>query len=429
MYPESVFKNKDLREVPGNEENVFDEKNVISSEVNPVGSQAKKEYLFLLWKQYKSANRKIKSEILDELERNFKIHRKSATRLMCSSYPPKSLQGKKGGAKKRYSQESKSHLERLWKSMGYMGAERMKPALREWLEFYEAPGFNSSIKEELLRISISSIKRFLAKARAQLKRKMNTGTKRGIRKFIAQVPIRNLEETPRLPGHCEIDCVAHCGGSLSGEFAWTLNLTDIATGWTECEAIWGKSGYAVRKALELMEKRLPFKLQSIYFDNGTEFMNSEVIEKFAVQGRKDKIEVYRGRPYKKNDQCYIEQKNYTHVRQLFGYGRMDWKPGINMMNSIYRKEWRKLQNYYMPQQKLESKERHGSKIVRKMGSAETPISRLEAAFTSDEMRAIIRDKKTTNPFQLRHNQRVKVRKLNSHIKYDMPTSTWGKMAI
>ena len=418
-----------LQDKDRNGNNVPREDSSLSQEVTAVGAQSTKEYLFLLWKQYKTADKKLKSDILSELVRNLGIHRKSAVRLMRCNYPPKSLQGNKGGSRKRYSKESKEHLEILWKSMGYIAADRMKPALAEWLEYYEGPGFNESIKDELLMMSISTIKRFLAKARAALRKRQNTATRRGIKKFIAVVPIRDLGHVPTEVGHCEVDCVAHCGGSLSGQFAWTVNLTDIHTGWTECEAIYGKDGFQVKKALKLMEKRLPFKLRALYFDNGSEFMNDQIIRKFAKEGRKIDLPIYRGRPYKKNDQCYVEQKNYTHVRQLFGYGRMDWEPGIKMMNDIYRKEWRRLQNFYLPQQKLEEKVRVGSKIRRRMGEAKTPYSRLLSSLDVKKSRDLEREKAKTNPFQLRNNQRAKLRKLNAYVKDDMPQEQWGKMAL
>jgi hypothetical protein len=278
-------------------------------------------------------------------------------------------------------------------------------------------------------MSISSIRRYLEKPRAELKRKMNTGTKRGVKKFIAKVPIRNLGEQPTELGHCEIDCVAHCGGSLSGEFAWTLTVTDLLSGWTECEAVWAKDAHHICQALRLIEKRLPFTLKALYADNGTEFMNHDLVEKFAKNGREMPIKVFRSRPYKKNDQAHVEQKNYTHVRHLFGYGRIDWKPSVGHMNDIYRKEWRALQNFYLPQQKLIEKERIGSKIRRKMSQAETPFSRLTRLLSSAEVKSLATEKEPLCPFRLRHNQRVKLKKLNSYYKNSISKEQWGRMAI
>ena len=258
---------------------------------------------------------------------------------------------------------------------------------------------NEELRKELLQMSISSIRRFLAKSRCELKRLRNTGTRRGVKPFLAKVPLRNLGEQPTTLGHCEIDCVAHCGGSLSGEFAWTLTVTDLLSGWTECEAVWAKDSYWIGQALRLIEARLPFPLVTLYADNGTEFMNYEVIEKYAKEGRKKALNIYRSRLYKKNDQAYVEQKNYTHVRHLFGYGRIDKKVSIKEMNSIYRKEWRGLQNFFLPQQKLVTKERHGSKLKRRMSLAETPYMRLQEIEISSKEK-LAAEKASLCPFRL-----------------------------
>ena len=402
------------------------DKNLIISGDSDVSYQAMKEYLKEIWSQYKKADRVTRSMLLSEVCRNTGLHRKSVIRMFSKKYAPRRFHGYRGGRGKVYSSESKYHLKVLWKEMGYMCAERMHAALGEWIVFYEHKFFTESMREEILRMSVSSIKRFLASARSQLRRKMNTGTRR-TRKFVTKVPIRALGVTPTKLGHCEIDCVAHCGGSLAGEFAWTLTLTDISSGWTECEAMWCKNGFGVRKALQLIEKRLPFKLEALYMDNGSEFMNSEVIDKFATENRKENLKVFRSRPYKKNDQCYVEQKNYTHVRHLFGYARIDWKPAIQKMNHIYRQEWTWLQNYFSPQQKLILKQRIGSKIKRKMSSPQTPYARIIQIVEKEQRRKLEETKSKLNPIWLRKNQKSKTKSINANLT--MTKQEQGKMAI
>ena len=164
-----------------------------------------------------------------------------------------------------------------------------------------------------------------------------------------------------------------------------------------------------------IERRLPFKLQALYMDNGSEFMNSDVIDKFAVEQRKTSLQVFRSRPYRKNDQCYVEQKNYTHVRHLFGYGRIDWRPAIKMMNHIYRKEWTWLQNYFCPQQRLLEKIRIGAKIKRKMSAPITPFKRLEAHMQTNDFKKLNQIKSKLNPIWLRRNQKRKLKHMNAHI--------------
>jgi hypothetical protein len=398
-------------------------------EINPVSAQAIREYLELLWKQYQKSSKRARSIILSELERNLGLHRKSATRLMGRNYPPRSLQGFKGGRRRRYSERARHHLERLWRAMGYMWPLRMKAALPDWLAHDDSRDCDAEVRQELLAMSASTIGRLLETARNELRRKMNTGTRRGLRKYVTEVPIRNLGSTPQEPGHCEVDCVAHCGGSLSGNFAWTVNLTDIATGWTECEAVWKKDAESVRKALELMEKRLPFVLKALYVDNGSEFLNEQVIEQYARQRKPCRLEVFRGRPYRKNDQAYVEQKNYTHVRSIMGYGRIDWQPSVRHMNDIYRKEWRNLQNFFMPQQKLIEKQRIGAKIKRRMDHGATPFDRLKPYLPPGKLWELEQAKAKVNPFKARNSQRVKIRRIFGYYNDSISKSEWGKMAI
>ena len=390
-----------------------------------VSIQAIREYLLQVWLQYKSASVVEKTAMLDELERNLGYHRKSANRLMLSPYPPKSLHGFRGGRRRKYSEASHYHLEKLWEHKGYIGPRRVKAALPEWLEYYDHRDCDDRVRDELLRMSVSSIQRFLAKPRAKLKRKLNQGTHRGVRKFISRVPIRDLEHTPSEPGHCEIDCVAHCGGSISGRFVWTLNFTDIFSGWTECEALEVKGGSEVRRALTKIERRLPFKLKALYFDNGSEFLNVDVVDYFATNNRKEKLPVFRGRPYRKNDQCYVEQKNYTHVRQLFGYCRIETRESWQRMNEIYRTEWRRLQNFFLPQEKLIEKFRIGSKVIRKMDRPKTPYQRLQDYESQLEL---MNEKATYNPIRCRKTLKIKLRSL---LRAEGITHKpeWGKIAI
>lgn len=265
-----------------------------------MSTQAVKEYLALVWEQYKLANRKMKSVILDEVCRNLKMHRKAAIRALCSQQPPRASQGKgsSGGRRRRYSEASKDAIVQIWKAMNYMASIRIKAALKDWLPSYQ--GCSEAVKLELGRMSAKTMDRYLAKAKADLNRRINTGTRKGLRKMITQIPIRNLGVKPKELGHCEVDSVAHCGDSMTGTFAWTITLTCIVSGWTDCESVWGKSAEGVLKALKSLEKRLPFPILAFYFDNGSEFLNEAVLTEFAESPtRKVKIQIFRGRPYRK----------------------------------------------------------------------------------------------------------------------------------
>lgn len=263
-----------------------------------MSTQAVREYLALVWEQYKLANRKMKSVILDEVCRNLYMHRKAAIRALRGASPPRAFQGKGSkGRGRRYSEASKVAIVSVWKSMNYMASLRLKSALKDWLPSYQ--GCSEAVKDELYRMSAKTMDRYLKAAKADLNRKMNTGTRRSLRKMITQIPIRNLGEKPNELGHCEVDTVAHCGDSMSGTFAWTVTLTDIMSGWTECESIWGKNGVGVVKALKVIQKRLPFPIKCFYFDNGNEFLNEDIFKAFVEPKNGDeKIQVLRSRPYR-----------------------------------------------------------------------------------------------------------------------------------
>lgn len=391
-----------------------------------MSTQAIREYLHHLWRLYQAADRKLKSAILTELSRNLGVHRKSAVRLMNQHYPPRSLQGFRGGRPKRYSEESKELLQYIWKKCGYMAVVRLKSAIPEWLPYIEHRLLSESVRQELIAMSPSSMERFLKKAKADLRRRHNTGTRKGLKKYVAKVPIRNLSERPTELGHCEIDSVAHCGDSMSGIFVWSLTLTDIVCGWTECEAVWGKDAKAIRRALELIEARLPFPLRALYSDNGGEFLNEEIIDGFAKEKREDALPVFRGRPYRKNDQCYVEQKNFTHVRHLFGYGRIDWQKSVAQMNNVYRKEWRLLQNHFIPQQQLLSKLRIGSKVKRTMSIAETPYVRIIRQCSVQVAEKLNKERQSLNPVKLREAQLWKTRRIFGYYKNSFNRNEWGK---
>jgi len=396
-----------------------------------VGNQATLEYLALLWIKYQAFAKDLKSVVLNEICRNLEIHRKSAIRLMSSKTPPRSLQGrasKKASKKNRgYSPAAKKHLAILWKKSGYMASIRLKAALPLWIKSYQDADCTEAVRAELLAMSARTMDRLLLQTKMQHRRKTNSGTRRGVRKLVTMIPIKQLGEKVTEAGHCEADLVAHCGESMSGTFSWTLTVTDVVTGWTECEAIWGKSSIEVKKALFRIEKRFPFKIISISFDNGTEFLNDEVINGFArTLGRSKKIEITRGRPYRKNDQCYVEQKNNTHVREFFGYGRLDWKKSVDFMNNIYRNKWRALQNIYSPQQRLLEKQRIFSKIKRKMSLPKTPWERLKEHLTEEEILRLPEAKENRNPFDLMSDIRAAIRNIYGYFKGRKDDKYWGR---
>jgi len=393
-----------------------------------VDSQATLQYLALFWQEYQVLPKIEKSKIIDNVARTLGILRDSASRLLRSKHPPRSLWGRRSTGSRVYSPECREHLGAVWVQSGYLCSVHLASAMPTWLPHFQREGLTDNIREQLLRMSASTIERFLKEKKAEFRRRTNTGTKRGVRNLVTQIPVKPLGFRPDEPGHLEADLVAHCGDSMSGTFAWTLTVTDLATGHTECEAVWGKSGHGVCRALLEIEKRLPFKIISISFDNGSEFLNDDVLNDFVnkpLRGRV--ITAYRSRPYKKNDQCYVEQKNHTHVREFMGYGRLDWKGSVSMMNAVYRGNWRILQNHYRPQQKLLSKERLFSKVFRKMDKPETPVSRLQEFLSTDEYDELQAEAKGTNPFELTKKVRYAIRNIYGYYKNIARTEKlWGR---
>jgi hypothetical protein len=194
-----------------------------------------------------------------------------------------------------------------------------------------------------------------------------------------QVPLRTDRWDVTVPGFTEIDLVAHCGESSDGEFFHSLNLTDIHTTWVETRAVLGRGQHAVRAALEEMRQTLPFRLQGIDSDNGSEFINAHLIRYCGQQG----IQFTRGRPYKKDDNAHIEQKNWTHVRRLLGYGRYASPAAVAAMNALYRQELRLFQNLFLPSVKLVRKVRVGARIRRVYDRPQTPFERVCACPAAD----------------------------------------------
>jgi hypothetical protein len=203
----------------------------------------------------------------------------------------------KGKSVNSYKETAKRLLKELWKDMGYLGSVRMKGAIPGWIDKWQHPDLDDYSRFELLEMSISTIERTLKEEKAKLRRRLNTGTKSGGHKLKKTIPIRNLENRPQMPGHCEIDCVAHCGGSLSGEHIWTLTLTDIVTGHTENEALQFKNGWEFKLALDRIADRLPFPLIALYMDNGPEFLNDDVHKRFSAKknqiDREELIKLFR----------------------------------------------------------------------------------------------------------------------------------------
>jgi transposase InsO family protein len=212
------------------------------------------------------------------------------------------------------------------------------------------------------------------------------------------IPLRTDRWDVTVPGFSEIDLVAHCGESGDGEFAHSLNLTDIHTTWVETRAVLGRGQHAVQQALEAMRQTLPFRLQGIDSDNGSEFINAHLVRYCQHHA----IQFTRGRPYKKDDNAHIEQKNWTHVRKLVGYLRYDSPETVAALNALYQQELRLFQNLFLPSVKLVRKTRVGARIQRVYDRPQTPFERVQACPEANPVRVahLQHLRATLDPFAL-----------------------------
>ncbi|NDF13467.1 MAG: integrase [Proteobacteria bacterium] len=375
--------------------------------------QSRADYLAAQRERYRKSCRKTKRLILSEVQEFLGIHRKSAIRAL---RPPKAKI--KRGRKVTYPRHLLVHLKALWFPMGQPCGKRMKVMIRLWLPFYVAFEFFEVERILLLKMSAATIDRFLRPVRAQHRRRLNTGTRPPYARMRAIIPIRPLDHNVTEPGHCEADTVAHCGGSMAGLFAWTLTVTDIETQWTEARIMWGKSAKGVVESLSDIEASLPFALKGLYFDNGNEFLNHQLLYYRRDSGREETLILQRGRPYRSNDQCHVEQKNDTHVRQLLGYDRIEVKAAVDLINDLYRNEWSDLQNYFMPQMKLIRKTRVGAKYKRNHSIPMTPFQRImNSEMIPEETKKKLREKNAQlNPFTLQEQVQKKLRAIYQLIR-------------
>jgi hypothetical protein len=334
---------------------------------------------------------------------NFKGYsRKYAIRILNGRIDPGK---KKPGPRKKYGPhvvthlEMVTHLEILWRAMGKICSKKMVAAIPIWLKYYESPLISPDTRMQLLRVSASSIDRLLRPYRENKIRGISTTTASWVK---SRIPIELMSAKAPRPGLIEADTVAHCGDSASGSFASSLTMTDLYSGWTENRAVWTKQALGVRAAIEEIEKCLPFMMEGFSCDNGTEFLN-ECLLGYFKEKRRYPIKFTRKRPYKKNDACHVEQKNYTHVRNLFGYARFDDPALIELMNLIYARLWNPLWNFFTPCCKLKEKKRIGAKIKKIYDEPQTPYERLlESDHLEIEQKQRLKEQmKSLNPFKLR----------------------------
>jgi len=338
--------------------------------------------------RYQKSAKKEKGKILDELVESTGYRRCYASLLLSRHGRPVRVDRKttligdigKRVRKKRdpiYGADVLEAVKRIWANLDFLCGKRLKAVLTETLARMEKWGeikVSSSTKQKLERISAATIDRLLAAERRRLELKSRSGTKPGTL-LRSQIQIRTASDwDENKPGFGEIDLVSHGGGDERGDFAQSLCFTDIASTWSDAVAVPNKAQLHVFNGLQKVRKRLPFKLLGIDSDNGSEFINAHLVN----YCREQQIVFTRSRPYRKNDNCFVEEKNYTLVRRAVGYLRYDTAEEMEILNRLYH-YWCLRTNYFLPTMKLIEKTRIGSKVVKKYDSPKTPYQRLLAS--------------------------------------------------
>lgn len=375
---------------------------------------SKKEYFLAVQRRYKASSRRQKSQILDEFCQTCGYHRDYAIRKLNKSPLRRPKKAGRRGPRPKYAHpELKKCLQEIWLAANLPCSKRLKAILPVWIPCYqlEFGALKAEVLKLLAQISPSSIDRHLKLVRRQYRGKGRCTTKPGLL-LKSHIPIKTDQWNEKKPGFIEADTVAHCGGSMLGEYANTLDTVDILTGWNEQRAVWGKGETAVREQIKDIEDSLPFPMLGLDCDNGGELLNLHMY-RYCTE-RRIPIQFTRSRPYHKNDNAHVEGKNWTHVRQWLGYRRFDDPRIVDLLNDLYKNEWRLFQNFFLPSVKLQDKKRVGSKIIKIHDSPKTPYRRvLDCEHVEADVKERLQNKfKTLNPFKLRRTINEKIAKIH-----------------
>jgi hypothetical protein len=340
--------------------------------------------------RYREARRPLKEKILDEFTAATGYHRKYAISLLkCSAPKYKRRKVQQRRKPRRYNEATKEALIVIWKASNQVCSKRLVPFLPELIAKLERNGHLSLPEENrrlLLSISTATVDRLLSRLRHNGRRR-GFGTTRPGAMLKRQIPIRTFADWDDLkPGFLEGDLVAHCGTTTYGSYLSSLTLTDVATTWTECFALLMHGQEAVLSGLEEAQRLFPFPILGLDTDNGTEFINTELLQYCRTR----KITFTRSRPYKKNDQCHVEQKNGSIVRRMVGYDRFEGRDACRQLAALYG-VLRLYNNFFQPSMKLVSKERKGSRVIKKYDQAQTPYQRvLDSSLVSSIVKESLR---------------------------------------
>ncbi len=363
-----------------------------------MGPQAKTAYLAQMRDRYvRAKTRPEKGRLLTEAQTVTGYHRKALIRAWQRPEPVDGRRRRRRGRPRRYGPVAVRALKAIWTVAGYPWAVRLKALLPLWLPWARKRlSLSKGVEAQVRTISARQIDRVLAPDKRRIRKRMYGRTKPGTL-LKHHIPIKTDHWDVTEPGFTEVDLVSHSGERADGDFLHSLDMTDIHTTWVETGAVMGKSQVRVQEALEQLRQQLPFALLGIDSDNGSEFINAHLHR--YCQARQ--IQFTRGRPYKKDDNAHVEQKNWTHVRKHMGCLRYDTEAARVAMNAVYA-DLRLLQNLFMPSVKLLSKERVGARLRRRYGAPQTPLERVQACPRVDaaKVAALVALRDRLDPFVL-----------------------------
>ena len=416
-----------------------------------MSKQEKHAYLMAIWSRYAASRRPQKAAILNEYCTSTRLGRKyviaQLARLRRSDGVESSPQGQpersplsrsrvapvgnspapvqRSGRKPVYAADSAilAAIESIWRAANKPCSKRLVATLPLWLKHYEQThaALSAASRARVKHISPASIDRLLRSTRGAEREALHglSGTVPACEYLRGLIPVRTHFKGVDRPGFIEADTVAHCGSSINGEFFWTLTCTDIFSGWTECAPVWSKRAVNVVDAVQSAQNRLPFKLRAFDTDNGSEFINYPLQQYFHNQC--PPINFTRSRPYEKNDQAHVEQKNYTVVRQYLGYTRIDNELLAEPISMLFTQSWRDYVNFFLPTLKLIKKEYVGTRVRRIYEPvARTPYERLMTsryAVSSKTKAALKAHFVSLNPFALKLDLDAKLAYILNNARY------------
>jgi hypothetical protein len=372
------------------------------SETEAMNIDERRKYIHKMWGRYREKDKGEKGRLLDEIEAVTGMHRKAIIRLLNGRLSRKKRSRERG---KEYGVEISDTVRLIARSLDYPCAERLQPNL-VWMAQHLCKHGELRVGEEILekleRMSISTVKRMLQQVRSrEAKLAMQQPRRPQSNSLRRQYPMQKIAWDIPEAGHFEVDLVHHCGESAFGEYIHTLQMVDIATGWSEIVAVFGRSYRVMADGFDYVLARLPFEVQEIHPDNGAEFFNQHLLRYWKEKA--PNLQLTRSRPYQKNDNRFVEENNHSLIRSYIGHDRLDTQAQLKALRQLHEKLWL-YHNFFQPVMRLQEKEFVSSlQYRRKYDRAKTPFDRLKAKNILKESTQLQLEalRNQTNPMELR----------------------------